>query len=429
MNGLRPPRISSFMTRTHRLLTLLASLLLACSVWGQDAQSTAREKHYSLYFKVSNADIDEGFRDNASTLAKINAEVGAIIASPGMILDSIVFLASASPEGPLEANKRFARKRAYNTRDVLVKMFPSVQDAKVSVGYIEEEWNGLALLIEDDPEIENETKAQILEIIRTSKTSKERKAGLHNIDNGATADMVYKKYCGDLRYCYIVLKFVMDPDMMVAPVTKTLQSSVSFQAQKPMEIRKPEAPQPKTYTRHITLKTNTLGWVLAGSNVALEVDICKHLSFALPFYYSGGLDYFKETIKFRGIVLQPELRYYPKLTENLTNGGLFVGAHFGLGWYNFALDGDYRIQDCDGDTPAWGGGLGVGYSLQFKKNPRWGMEFALGGGVYKAKYDTFYNEANGPYDQRGVEKVWFGVDNAAVSFTYKFDMKKKGGKN
>lgn len=408
---------------------LLAGLFLACSVWGQGTQSSAREKHYSLYFKVSNADVDEGFRDNAATLDKINSEVGAIIASGDMILDSIIFLASASPEGPLEANRRYARKRAYSTRDVLVKMYPSVQDAKVSIGYIDEEWNGLALLIEDDPEIEIENKAQILEIIRTAETSKERKQKLHDIDNGFTADKIYDKYCGDLRYCYIVLKFAMNPDRMVAPVTKTLLGVTSFEAPKSAALRRPDPVQPKTYTRQITLKTNTLGWVLAGSNIALEVDICKHLSFALPFYFSGGLDYFKETIKFRGIVLQPELRYYPKLTENLTNGGFFVGAHFGLGWYNFALDGDYRVQDCDGDSPAWGGGVGLGYTLQFKKNPRWGMEFALGGGVYKAKYDTFYNEANGPYDQRGVEKIWFGVDNAAVSFTYKFDMKKKGGKN
>lgn len=161
--------------------------------------------------------------------------------------------------------------------------------------------------------------------------------------------------------------------------------------------------------------------------MAVEYDVIPHLSVALPFYYSGGLDYFKETLKFRGIVLQPEIRYYPWLQDG-DNGGFYVGAHLGLGWYNFALDGDYRIQDHKGRRPAWGGGLGVGYSLQFKKNPRWGMEFALGAGVYDAKYDMFYNEANGPYFKQGIRKTWFGIDNAAVSFTYRFDLKKKGGK-
>ena len=65
--------------------------------------------------------------------------------------------------------------------------------------------------------------------------------------------------------------------------------------------------------------------------------------------------------------------------------------------------------------------------MQFKKNPRWGMEFAVGGGVYKAKYDIFYNEFNGPYEDTAVEKIFYGVDNASVSFTYKFDISRKGG--
>ena len=56
------------------------------------------------------------------------------------------------------------------------------------------------------------------------------------------------------------------------------------------------------------------------------------------------------------------------------------------------------------------------------------MEFAVGGGVYDSKYDLFYNEANGPYHQKGVRKIWYGVDNASISFTYKFDVKQKGGK-
>ena len=100
----------------------------------------------------------------------------------------------------------------------------------------------------------------------------------------------------------------------------------------------------------------------------------------------------------------------------------------GLGWYNFALDGEFRIQDYKGRRPAWGGGIGAGYALQFRKNPRWGMEFAIGAGVYDVKYDIFYNEENGPYAESGVHDTFFGVDNAAISFTYKFPFKKEGRK-
>ena len=166
-----------------------------------------------------------------------------------------------------------------------------------------------------------------------------------------------------------------------------------------------------------------IGWGMGHANVAAEIDLAPHWSISVPFYYSGGLDYFTETIKFRGIVVQPEARYYFK-----GNDGWYLGVHAGAGWYNFALNGDYRIQDHNGNRPAWGGGLGFGYQLQFKKNPRWGMEFALGAGVYDAKYDTFYNEENGPIAQSGVRTLFIGVDNATVGVTYKIISKGKEGR-
>jgi hypothetical protein len=158
-------------------------------------------------------------------------------------------------------------------------------------------------------------------------------------------------------------------------------------------------------------------------NIAAEFAVAEHFSIALPFYYSGGFDYFKPTIKFRGIVFQPEARYYI-----IGNEGFYLGAHLGVGWYNFAIDSTYRIQDHKGRRPAFGGGLGLGYTVPFKKHPRWGMEFAIGAGVYDVKYDMFFNEPNGPYAEHGVHDTFFGIDNASIAFTYKFDLKKEGGR-
>ena len=180
--------------------------------------------------------------------------------------------------------------------------------------------------------------------------------------------------------------------------------------------------------KEIALKTNVCGWAMLGANTAIEYDITPHLSLHVPVHYSGGLDYFKETIKFRGLVLQPELRWYPRLSKEVKNDGFYLGAHFGLGWYNFALDGEWRYQDHNGTTPSLGGGLTLGYAVQFKRNPRWGMEFGIGGGAYSSKYDMFFNENNGPFHKTGIEEIWFGIDHVDISFTYKWDLAKKGGK-
>ena len=52
------------------------------------------------------------------------------------------------------------------------------------------------------------------------------------------------------------------------------------------------------------------------------------------------------------------------------------------------------------------------------------MELTAGAGYYRLKYDTFHNEANGEMVST-TSRTFFGVDNAAVTFIYRFDLKRK----
>ena len=167
------------------------------------------------------------------------------------------------------------------------------------------------------------------------------------------------------------------------------------------------------------VKTNAIGWGLAISNVSAEVDLAKHWSFAVPVYYSA-LNYFTSTIKFRTLAVQPEFRYW--FNEN--NQKFFIGAHFGYAQYNIAVDGDYRYQDHGGKSPALGGGLSVGYRMPISKNDKWHIEFTLGAGVYGLHYDKFYNVNNGKLIET-YRKTYWGIDNAAVNISYRFDLKKR----
>lgn len=157
------------------------------------------------------------------------------------------------------------------------------------------------------------------------------------------------------------------------------------------------------------------------ADIAAEIDLCRHLSFSLPVRYSG-INYFKPTLKFRTVGYMPELRGWLRPG----NDGFFAGAHFGMSWYNFAFDGASRYQDHAGDTPAIGGGLSIGYRLPVSKNGRWKMEFALGAGVYRLNYDIFDNVPDGRL-LSSVQKTWAGIDSAAISFAYMFNLGKKGG--
>ena len=173
------------------------------------------------------------------------------------------------------------------------------------------------------------------------------------------------------------------------------------------------------WSREILVKSNAVGWAMFIANAAVEIDIIPHLSFSLPIYYSG-IDYFSSRVRFRMFGVYPEFRYYIKERD-----GLFVGLHAGMAYYNFAIGGDWRVQDKDGRSPALGGGINVGYRMPLlKKNSRWKMEFTLGAGVYDVHYERFVNTDNGPKEFGSVHKTVFALDNVGVNFSYSFGVKK-----
>ena len=402
---------------------MLCTLFFACAhAHAQEVESLGDS--LTVFFRQGVATFDPDYKQNGRRCQEFVERLGALQASEHSRIARIQIYSSASPEGSVELNEKLAVNRAKSVTEYLHDAL-SFNDSLVFVQPINEDWATLATFIADDNSVPAKDAAMA---IITDSSNPDRKADLMKLNGGRTWKYLYRKYFPLLRTFRVsVYVTPLHDKLEVTLKTEMAQLPHTFELP-PLKYSLPTYdPQPQ-WKRQITLKTNTLGWALLGENIAAEFDIIPHLSVAVPFYYSGGLDYFTETIKFRGIVLQPEVRWYPWLSEELTNDGFFVGAHFGLGWYNFALNGDYRIQDKDGNTPSYGGGLGVGYTMQFKKNPRWGMEFALGGGVYKSTYDMFFNESNGPIYSEDNEKIWFGIDNAAVSFTYKFDVKQKGGR-
>lgn len=399
-------------------------MLLSCMLLtAPDLSAQHKSDTLRIYFRLGSAALDMNYRQNAERCEEFIRNVKEIQESykNEKIVD-VDFHASASPEGPFKLNERLAQKRMEAITTYLRKKL-QLDSSVVSITSISENWNGLRSMIEKDPQVPGRDEALS---IMTSGDDDEREKQLRKVNGGETWKYITKNFFPNLRVVRLLVHTqIRHPYVEFdrpAPVTDKPLHATTLQ-------RLPVAPAVPAETQslqRLTIKTNALGWSIMGMNFGIEYDFAPHFSVAVPFYYSGGLDYFKETIKFRGIVLQPEVRWWPVL-QGGKNGGFYVGAHLGLGWYNFALNGDWRIQDHKGNRPSWGGGIGLGYKLRFAKRPGWGMEFALGAGVYDSKYDMFYNEGNGPYFDKAIRKTWFGIDNAAVSFFYEFDLKRKGG--
>lgn len=414
------------------VISVLALIVGALSVSAQQSCDSV-----AVYFRQGKSAFERDFRDNGERIDNFIAKIQLIQDLSQLKIWRVEYTSSASPEGTVKANESLAKQRASVLTDLLHDelTFP---DSLVHLRSVTEDWEGLERQVKDDSEVPNRKEA--LRIIQSGDP--ERKTQLQALGGGSTWDYLLRTHFPDLRsfrvFIYIgidqpVLEGVVDIDLASIPLVESVQAPfipLEKEPLQPMEIKKNDE-----WTRKLTVKTNLLGAAMLMVNASVEVDIIKNLSFALPVYWSGWDYAGNSTLKFRTLMIQPEIRYYIPKTN-----GLYVGAHFGAGYWNFAL-GDYsaklgleeldgwRYQDHKGESPAIGGGLSVGYALQFKKNPRWGMEFSVGAGMYDVKYDVFYNEENGPYHERGSRETFIGVDNASISFTYKFGLKRADKKD
>jgi hypothetical protein len=379
-----------------------------------------------VYFHKSSAVYNKVYKENEARAEDFFRVFNAFQSVSDIKVLKVETIGVASPEGKSAFNEILSKARMDALRRI-IRNKSDYPDSLIQYSNLREDWGELAKAVANDSNIV--FKDKVLDVIRNYEGNKIDK--LLTIGYGGPYWYIYHNIYPEVRAARIT--YTVDLSGLVAPTEfeeceleipdEDIFADLQVDSTLNITIQQP---QPQSVFK-MEVKTNAIGWGFGVPNIAAEIDLIPHLSVNIPFYYSGGYDYFSPYVKFRGIVFQPEIRWYPWLKDQ-RNSGLFVGGHLGIGWYNFALNGDYRIQDHGGRRPAWGGGIGGGYVMQFRKHPAWGVEFSLGAGVYDALYDKFYNEENGPIAESAVRKVFFGIDNAAVSFTYKFGLKRKEGK-
>ena len=410
--------------RIYKVCMLLILLLFASgTVYSQENRTEIR-----VDFRVNSASIDRAYGKNTERLSEISSFLQRIEQDSTLTIVEVSFCGSASPEGSYQLNHKLARARLETLEDIVrreVELPDSIitrDDSYISWEYLREK------VVESDmPQ-----KQAILDIIAQEPQLVDYPGGRHidhrivklqKLDGGKVWRQLHTLYFERMRNACVI--FITYKREIIQPIETVVPPMKVEVLQKP-DVDSIIIPEPKEqtvttedWTRGLYLKTNAIGLGLAISNIGAEVDLAKHWSFAVPVYYSA-LNYFTSTIKFRTLAVQPEFRYWFK--ED--NQKFFVGAHFGYAQYNIAVDGDYRIQDHDGTSPALGGGISVGYRMPISKNNKWHIEFTLGAGVYGLHYDKFYNVNNGKLVDT-YRKTYWGIDNAAVNISYRFDLKKR----
>lgn len=377
-----------------------------------------RYQNIEVHFKFDKHNLELDYMGNEASLQKFADKIDSIGISK---IDSIVIVSQSSPEGVHAYNLRLSRNRANTMRQYISDRHPELS-GRLFVYPAGESWGQLREYVRKDTLMKQSTIDKVVSIIDADVSIETKKWRMKQLPVYRYLLRTYYPRIRNSVFCIIYYSEKLPK--MTAPVFD-------------VELKAEEAPikttlsaktivtEDQTLSRKLYLKTNAAGLGLAIANAAVEIDLAKHWSFTFPVFYSAW-NYFKSTIKFRTNAVQPELRYW--FSEN--NERLFVGAHFGMAYYNLAFGGDYRYQDYNRETPSVGGGLSLGYRLPVSRNNRWSVEFSLGAGGYSRHYDKFHNTPNTKDGLiiETVRKPYWGIDQAAVSVSYSFDLKKKGGK-
>lgn len=420
--------------------TFFAALILLFNsflVLGQEVNKAS----IRIDFAVRKSAFDPSFANNAEHIDSLAERIGEL--SRSQRHDSIrhalllTIVGGASPEGTFQINKRLAGERQQAILKYLLENYDlDGTEIRHEGEYIDWEWLKQAVAGSDMAD-----KQSILDILNQPEkivgyfgnyTVDSRVPKLQRLSEGSAWRYMKKNIFPEMRFATATIDFA---DEVLPPLEETvveaepaeLCDTLAIDTAEVIAVEMPLIEEDEIAVsqclpvKHLYVKTNALRWLLAQTNIGVEYDLAPHWSVDFQAAYSAW-DYFKHTLKFRTTDLKPGIRYW----LSCNNDGWFFGAHFGMTWFNYAFDGKHRWQDYDRRSPALGGGIDAGYRLPLSKNGRWNVDFALSAGVYHIRYDRYLNEHNGRKVGQGTT-TYFGLDNAAVTFSYRFALAKRGG--
>lgn len=393
-----------------KLLTILA-VLVGCSI----ASAQEFEETLVIYYRPGSAWFVPQDRDNGIRATEFFKELQTLQTQNGAVVSSIELVGSCSPDGTKEYNDFLGSRRCMLFYERFAKELGCPID-RITFRNESENWSHVAELTAKDKSIG--LRREAVKIIMNGCPGIPEK--LRSLDMGYTYRQIVERIYPDVRT--VTVRVLLDVEKTKQPVVE----EVFVVQPEPVEVKPKERTVSKKKTvdspLSLSLKTNAAAWLIGVSNIALECDVTNNFAINLPIYYSG---WDRHIFKFnwKGLVIQPEVRYYiPKVN------GLNVGVHLGLAWFNCNGGGDYRYQNTGWRRPTYGGGVNVGYRMPLKKNTGWKVEFGLGAGIYDVNYDVFYNEPNGPVMSRNQYSMYYGIDQAYVSFLYSFKLGRKEGR-
>ena len=117
-------------------------------------------------FRQGKSDLDTMLGDNASELRRIRKCIDDVVSREEFVLDSLVVVASCSPEGAYSLNRKLSRARSMSMLDHIYEYVPEDWRDSLRMSELPENWAQLERLVVSDSLIGDKDKEKILGVIR-----------------------------------------------------------------------------------------------------------------------------------------------------------------------------------------------------------------------------------------------------------------------
>lgn len=117
-------------------------------------------------FRQGSAEVDSTLGDNASELLRVRRCIDDVQAREELELDSLVIVASCSPEGTWNSNRRLSAARSEAVMKYIKEFVPDQWRDSLRTSELPENWSQLELLVSNDTVLEAGSRRRILEVIQ-----------------------------------------------------------------------------------------------------------------------------------------------------------------------------------------------------------------------------------------------------------------------
>lgn len=399
---------------------LLAIFGLTC------AQANAQEARDTLevHFRVGNSNLDLNFADNKREIDQFVQYINANYANvPAQYLKLDVY-SGASPEGPIEINRRLGEERGLALKQALLDRLGWL-NGRIAVINQGARWGGLYKMIDESNE---PWKYDVLKIIQEEPSEDtwardEREAKLRKLDRGRVWNVLNTKYLPTLRSSgsAVIAKVVNMKDTLV------IRDTVFY-------IPEPCAPYVEpVYQNHVwAVKTNLLMWGFITPNIQVERSLGKTNRWSIEGeFFCPWFTWSHNAHAHQFLNWGLELRYWlGNRAKHHRLDGWHIGPAVAIGYYDWewkhseGYQGEYLNVYCN-----------IGYQHRFGRHKQWAIDGGIGFGYIPTKYRHYLGSSQFPvgheeeYDDHLMwqDTGWkhiIGATHANLTIAYLFGTKK-----